>query len=523
MKLFYTFSLLLLSAYSFAQNNAVTNTNLFEGEPYLAVNPANSQQLTAAWMGPKLGQNIVIKTSTSSDGGITWSTPISLAHEVSGNTSADPSLQYDSNGDLFVCYIDYNNTTFATGQIMVRKSTNNGTSWGTSVEATSISDCPNKLCVDRPWMVIDRSGGINDGTIYVTSMNANQPTLVSPPYNPYLSVSTNGGASFSPPRFLDTLGYLAGSTLTQPMPSPAIGADGTFYANYPSIEPSQGPLGKYYLAESTDAGNTLSHSTAYTILIPGAGNGLSKRAHLMIADPSTPKHLAIFFVADPNGDGGDILYQETFDGINWTALARVNQDPIGNDRLQDMVWAGFNEEGDLAVCWRDRRNASTSGYSTETEIYGVLRYKDSTNFEQDFAISSQQAPHNAILEGSGNDFLNVQFVGDTLYTIWGDVRTGTLNIFINRLNVANGTSSTNEVAIEENNLNLYPNPAIDILTIEHFEDYEDLKLFDQNGRFIQDITSPKLIVSHLAEGKYFVHFALNGKNFTSTFVKGPSE
>ena len=77
--------------------------------------------------------------------------------------------------------------------------------------------------LDRPWMAIDTAAGPHQGNIYVTSMNAKQ-ALGNPPYNPYVARSTDGGATFGAPRFLDTLGYLAGSVATQPMPSPAAAA-----------------------------------------------------------------------------------------------------------------------------------------------------------------------------------------------------------------------------------------------------------------------------------------------------------
>ena len=95
---------------------------------------------------------------------------------------------------------------------------------------------------------------------------------------------------------------------------------------------------------------------------------------------------------------------ETFDGISWTAPERVNQDPIGNGSMQDLIWGGFNENGDMAICWRDRRNAPSTGYQTDTEIWGAIRFKDSSNFEPDFVISNQQVQHESILEGKGNDF-----------------------------------------------------------------------------------------------------------------------
>jgi hypothetical protein len=195
----FLFFLLLIGSNLFGQNSLVSSGNIFEGEPYLLVNPQNQQHLVAAWMGYQLNQKISIKTSVSLDGGINWSVPTAQSHEVANNSSADVSLAFNSSGVVFMCYIDYDNDLFTNGKIVVRKSINGGLNWSTSTEVINITDCPNQLCIDRPWMVIDRSGGIHDGTIYVCSMNADQPTLITPPYFPYLSVSKNNGVSFETP------------------------------------------------------------------------------------------------------------------------------------------------------------------------------------------------------------------------------------------------------------------------------------------------------------------------------------
>lgn len=506
--------LLLLPSAVFSQNVAVTATTLFEGEPTLAVHPTNSQRLAAAWIGVVLGQGAVIRTSTSSDGGLTWSSPIYIPHETNNDKSADPSLQFNNSGELFLCYIDYEGTNFTSGEIYVRKSTDNGTSWGNPVEVIADTDCPNKLCIDRPWMEVDRSGGPNDGTIYVTSMNADQPTLVSPPYNPFLSVSTDGGNSFGTPRYLDTTGYLAGSTISQPMPTPAIGADGTFYAAYPSYETSQSPFAHYYLASSTTQGVSLTHSNIYTVVMAGVTDPYAKKAGKLIADPSLANHLISINLSEDNGDV-DIFFMETYDGITWTAPVRLNQDPVGNGKLQDLVWGEFNESGDLAICWRDRRNASSSGYQTETEIYGVVRYTDSVDFESDFPISSQQVNHDVILEGKGNDFMSVRFVGDTLYSVWGDVRTGTLNIYINRINVSTGTSSISEIWNEAAGSIIFPNPVAEELQLSEFDQSASYTIVDLSGKELRKITAAKTDVSTLGAGIYFV--VRNSKSSTESF------
>lgn len=50
------FLMVFLSFNSEGQTNInISNTNLFGGEPYLAVNPTNNQNLVAAWM-DKIGR-----------------------------------------------------------------------------------------------------------------------------------------------------------------------------------------------------------------------------------------------------------------------------------------------------------------------------------------------------------------------------------------------------------------------------------------------------------------------------------
>ena len=132
-----------------AQNQLVSEGNLFEGEPYLAMNPSNSQHLVAAWMGIQFNNKVVIKSSVSTNGGISWSTPIWQAHISPTFSSADVSLAYDHLGNLFMCYIDYDNTNFSEGKVLVRKSSDGGLNWGNPSIVLDIASCPNQVCIDR--------------------------------------------------------------------------------------------------------------------------------------------------------------------------------------------------------------------------------------------------------------------------------------------------------------------------------------------------------------------------------------
>lgn len=497
------FVLILFSAFGIAQQNQnVSQGFVFDGEPNLAVDPQNTQHIVVAWMGYKFNESIVIKTRNSIDGGNTWSPVVSIPHFSVGNQSADVSVQFDHLGNVYLCYIDYDNANMTNGAIYVVKSTDGGNNWDTPVEATSITDCPNKYCIDRPWMEIDRSTGPNQGTIYVTSMNADRN--VSPPYNPYLSVSTDGGASFQPPRFLDTVNYLAGSSIPQPMPSPAIGVDGIFYAAYPSYVTSQSLYATIILASSTDAGNSLNHEF---IAYGGSGTAVTdpfaKKASLFITDESDVNHMAMIILAEYNGDA-DIFISETFDkGASWSTMERVNQDPVSNGILQDLVWADYNETGDLAVTWRDRRNSGVSGYKQPTEIYAGILFRDSTQFIE-MVISDQIVAHDTILEGKGNDFMDVELIGDTLYAVWGDMRANALNIYMVKTNVVVGTSIVSTVN-QTKILDAYPNPATDWIYLKKVEMGEEYSVLDAQGRLIkQGRYNRSVDVKDLSKGIYYI-------------------
>jgi hypothetical protein len=511
---------LLFSITTFSQNTLVSSGNVFEGEPYLVINPQNQQHLVAAWMGFQLNQKVCIKSAVSMDGGNNWSSPITQNHEVATNSSADVSLAFNSAGVLFMCYIDYDNDLFTNGQIIIRKSVDGGFNWSTSTEVINIADCPNQLCVDRPWMVIDRSGGIHDGTIYISAMNAKQPAFVTPPFHPYLSVSKNDGFSFQTPRYLDSVNYLAGSTIPQVMPSPAVSADGTFYAIYPSYETSQSLFPRYLLANSTTQGLAINHIIAYQGVNIGVQNDLLKRGSLLKTDPSNSLHLAYFFLSEIN-DGADVYFTETMDaGITWTSFKRINQDPIANGKLQDLLWADFDLDGDLLVCWRDRRNGIGTSYAEPTEIYAVVRPKDSLNFNVDYRISSQQIQHDQVLTNSGNDFMHTCLMNDTAYTVWGDVRTGTLKIYLNKWNIFSQLGSLSEIPTAET-IPIIPNPSnISIQVPANFIG-ETYTIFSLNGSCIvkKELENEFIDISCLTKGSYILQINKEKHCFNSKFIK----
>ena len=125
--------------------------------------------MVVAWMGYKFGENIVIKTKVTFDAGQNWSITKSIPHINPVYTSADPTLEFDNNSNVFLAYIDFSKV-IDSGAVYVTKSLDGGLNWQNPVEVINTFSDIGKYPIDRPWMSIDKSSVINSGDIYITTM-----------------------------------------------------------------------------------------------------------------------------------------------------------------------------------------------------------------------------------------------------------------------------------------------------------------------------------------------------------------
>ena len=509
------------SLWSNAQNKNLSNSFVFDGEPFLAINPTNSQHLVVAWMGWKLNNILVIKTRVSFDAGQTWSTVNFIPHTISTYQSADPSLAFDNNGNLFLCFIDYTPSP-AAGAVYVVKSINGGLNWGTPVEVINANADGSEIPVDRPWMVIDRSGGTNDGNIYITTKPA---PWIPAPNRAYFIRSIDNGNSFEPWKYIDTTNFLIGNSIAAPMATPTVSANGTFHALYPSYDTAQSIFPQFILASSTDGGSTITHQSAFNITSTYTDT-LSKKGYLLLSNPADANHILFTYLGSDNGDL-DIFINESLNvGASWATPIRVNDDPIANNKMQDLVWADFDNDGDLIVAWRDRRNATDSTYETNSEIWGAVRWKDSANFSPNFLITDSSITYNNILAENGNDFMCVQLINDTVYAVWGDTRNGYLNIWFQQIDVATGGSSIIDLANDIALINIYPNPSKNTITIDLGSNNlqnASIQLINVLGEviFYQTIIQQKntIDLSNYPIGNYLIQFNNNKGSKTLKIVK----
>ncbi len=510
-----TFFLLFLSGVtildSYSQNTNLSSGSVFDGEPYLAVNPTNNQHLTVAWMGYELLNNIAIQVRTSNDGGLSWSPVNFLPHVLPGNTSADPFVGYDSDGRSYITFIDYQPDASA-GAVYIVRSEDGGMTWTTPVSIIDVDADPGEYAIDRPWTAIDNSGGIHDGNIYVCT----KPAPWEPaPNAAYLIRSTDHGATWEPWQFLDSPGFSIGNAIKGPMAVPAVQQDGSVYIIYPAWEPSENLLPRFVLAKSSDGGNTFNYAeiieSSETI-----SDTLPKLGYNIQCDPSDNNHISFIYIAPGTGDQ-DVFVLDTYDGGNsWTEPYRVNQDAEGNGIMQDLIWAAYNANGDLLITWRDRNAGGVSGYATDTEILGSIRRKGETVFGPALNLSSEVVPHDAILNGNGNDFMCAAFVADTIYAAWGDVRSGALNIWFTKTTPA----ATSVVNLNEGaHVIVAPNPVAAGTSVSISGLNGSYQMFDILGNLVATgATSLAVPTIGLSPGKYIIYVTRDGKTAETTLL-----
>ncbi|MUU79800.1 T9SS type A sorting domain-containing protein [Winogradskyella endarachnes] len=517
------FTVYLLASYG--QNQNLSNGVIFDGEPYLSINPFNSQHIVVAWMGwVNLSNKFKIKIKSSFDGGETWSTTSELPHTVSGYTSADPSIDFNQNGEVFVCYIDFTGTEApVTGGVYVSKSTDGGLTWNTPTEVINTNYDGTKWPIDRPWMVIDKSASVNSGNIYVTTMNLNRD---NPSFNPYLSISNDSGNSFTT-TYIDAVGWLAGSINPLPMCSPAVSSNGIFYGVYPSFVLTQSLYAQAFLATSIDAGSTFTYNTTITHTTPtNIGNySYAKKASLLLCNPSNASHLAYIYLSAELGDLDVFLIESLNAGVNWTTPTRINDDPIGNNRMQDLIWGDFDSDGDLVISWRDRRNGTDGTFQNPSEIWASYRSHTATEFSPNFQITNQLVSFDTDLEHAGNDFMSIKTQDDILYAAWGDPRDGELNIWFQRLATDGTVLSINQISSEKiPDIFIYPNPTMSKISIES-DALKKVIIYDLSGKVLltktnnNNINVIEINTETYPSGTYIIEVTTSETTYTKKVVK----
>ncbi|MBD8082335.1 reprolysin-like metallopeptidase [Chryseobacterium caseinilyticum] len=161
------------------------------------------------------------------------------------------------------------------------------------------------------------------------------------------------------------------------------------------------------------------------------------------------------------------------------------------------VWIDFNRDGTFDTA----EMVMSSAASTVATVSGT------------FAVPST-AVQNKTLKMRVALRYNALATACTSYT-YGEVED--YNVM-----VTSGTLSTNDLTLNQDGIQLYPNPASDVLNITKVSDKADYKIYSAAGQLVDsgNIKSGQINVSRLIKGGYIITIEEKGKDlFKSKFIK----
>jgi hypothetical protein len=155
------------------------------------------------------GANIdEIEFNYSTNFGTNWATTMNISSGVNAlGHNQGVNVQTGPNGEVYACWAIYDaNWTDGEDGIGFNVSTNGGATWGTAIRVYSVVNFgirgylkPTQIRVSSfPSMAVDRSGGPNNGNIYITWPQRGVTPAGSDP-DIVMVKSTNGGTTWSSP------------------------------------------------------------------------------------------------------------------------------------------------------------------------------------------------------------------------------------------------------------------------------------------------------------------------------------
>ncbi|NQU34692.1 MAG: T9SS type A sorting domain-containing protein [Bacteroidetes bacterium] len=338
------------------------------------------------------------------------------------NMRGDPITAYDSLGNLY--YENMYGSSILGCKVV--KSTDNGQSWGSAVNAISGND--------KNWMACDQTSGPNANNVYTVMTNSGSGNFAR---------STDQGQTwqntFSP------------STQSLPGMMVCVGADGDVPGGSVYVVTNSGSsfASTYTFYESNDGGLTFTYKSAQNFAgyvgrnIGGRNSVENMRTRpypFITADNSTgPFRGRLYLVYasnDPPGDGNkpDIWSRYSDDGgTTWSIAKRVNSgfSPTLSHQWQPATWCD-KETGRLYIQWMDSRD---SQQNDSAMIYATYSDNGGETYQMNRKISNEKMKINCSSCGGGGtpryqgDYSGIVSNSDISVPTWSDFRWGSFATF----------------------------------------------------------------------------------------------
>ncbi|HRN25494.1 MAG: T9SS type A sorting domain-containing protein [Ignavibacteriaceae bacterium] len=381
-------------------------------EPHLVQNPNNPLQYFTSF-----NTNTAYRTNDA----FNWliSNP-----SFGASTYGDPVNAYDSLGNLF-----YENMS-GSGTIQncrVIRSTDNGTTWGTSVIAV--------LGNDKNWIAADQTSGPYANYLYTVMTNSGSGSFYR---------STNNGASFTSTT----------SFATQSLPGMmvAVGPNGDVQGGCVYVVTNSGSsfASTYTFYASTNGGATFSLKSAQNYSgyvgtnVSGRNSVQNMRTRpypFITADnsygPNRGRLYLVYASNTPAGDGNkpDIFCRYSDDqAATWSSAVVINDDAntTAHNQWHPSIWCD-KTSGRLFVKWMDTRDTPTSD---SAHIYASYSDDGGLTWAENQRITTAKMRINCSTCGGGGtpryqgDYDAITAIDNQSLMVWTDFRAGTFGSYV---------------------------------------------------------------------------------------------
>jgi hypothetical protein len=420
-------------------NVDVSQRHLNESEEAIAVNPTNHDNIvTVTNVGHgEAGLTAGMFEGVSFDGGQTWTRKlIGLGgSDPLGDSCCDPSLSFDSHGNLFMTYL-YE----AEDQVPVALSTDGGLNFHV-IANISQADLPGK-----------KSGGDNRGLFRFVD----QPTITAAQGEVWLVFNAGGPMAATGAR-VTGLGQVGAFHPIEVVPGTnnctygdvAIGPSGQVMQACNLTESGQGG-GKIFVSVDPDGLGpaafgkrifvTPTHVGGFDFIPPQPDRSVDAEVGLAWDRTGGPHHGRVYLVytrEHPNESNNTDIYVRHSDdnGASWSAPVRVNDDHTANSQFLPKISLDPTT-GDIAVAWYDSRNDLGTGGPGDTDgipnddaqLWGAFSTDGAASFTPNIQISAGTS--NSHDSGNGIDYCDysgLSFYGGIAHPAWSDNSNSTGN------------------------------------------------------------------------------------------------
>jgi hypothetical protein len=428
---------------------------LAHSEPAIAENPRNPNNLVAGskFFSDPAHYKFKIGTFYSMDGGRTWHDSGLLPGFDGYGTTSDVSMAFDGKGHVFVAVLacDFKSCGGSTQRsgVFVSESKNGGKTFSTPVPVF-LDDSGNTFS-DKPWIAVDQStSGPTAGNIYVAwnlddnrdartddGPDADRPAAeAAQTRSPYPIVLAHAAQTPGQPlTFSKPVPVSASSPTFNIGAIPAVGPKGQVYVVWAAGRNDSGAVDFLDMAVSTDGGQTFAPPSTTSGIIQDVhglpdhlGQGTFRNLSLPTFAVSPHDGALVVGWANMGTTDADILVSRSTDGgVTWSDPARVNHDHINNGKDQFQPALAVAPNGTFTCAWFDRRLDPNNRLIDE---YVAQSTDDGLTFGHNFRVTKKSwdpgidAPRPAGKDTFIGDYQGLAVDDNSVHPLWNDTQNG---------------------------------------------------------------------------------------------------